>query len=112
MQWNACIMLTKKLTIFNFIQLGFFISVLQEFFHHLSITLIYFHLLTFINIVCSEIPCSIVSCFVEASYLTFVALQLTGCHMMRYLGVLNIRTNYRFYIFWMMFFANFLDDNY
>ena len=37
---------------------------------------IYLHIHLFI----SKIPCSIVSRFVEASYLTFNAIQLTGCH--------------------------------
>ena len=36
--------------------------------------------LTFITGVCSEINCSFVSRFVENSYLTFMAIQLTGCH--------------------------------
>ena len=38
-------------------------------------------LLTFITRVCSELPCSIVSRFAETSYLNFVAIQLTGCHI-------------------------------
>ena len=42
-------------------------------------------LLTFITGFCSGIPCSSVSHFVETSYLTFIAIQLTGCHVMRYL---------------------------
>ena len=40
-------------------------------------------LLTFITGVCSEIPCYIVSRFAETSYLSFIEIQLTGCHMMR-----------------------------
>ena len=44
--------------------------------------------------------CSIVSRFVETSYLTFIAIQLTGCHMMRDLGVENLGTDYKqLYIF-------------
>ena len=44
-------------------------------------------LLTFITGFCSGIPCSSISHFVETSYLTFIAIQLTGCHVMRDLGV-------------------------
>ena len=38
-------------------------------------------LLTFITGFCSEIPCSIVSRFAETSYLNFIEIQLTGCHI-------------------------------
>ena len=41
---------------------------------------IYIFAYSFIYIFISKIPCSIVSRFVEASYLTFNAIQLTGCH--------------------------------
>ena len=44
--------------------------------------------------VCSEITCSIVSRFTESSYLNFIAIQLTGYHMMRDLGVGNLGTDY------------------
>ena len=50
-------------------------------------------LLTFITGVCSEIPCSIVSRFVETSYLNFTETQLTGCHIWD-LGVGNLGTDY------------------
>ena len=50
-------------------------------------------LLTFITGVCSEIPCSIVSRFVETSYLNFIKIQLTGCHMMQDLGLGNLGTD-------------------
>ena len=41
---------------------------------------LYIFAYSFIYIFISKIPCSIVSRFVEASYLTFNAIQLTGCH--------------------------------
>ena len=41
---------------------------------------IYIFAYSFIYIFISKIPCSIVSRFVEASYLTFNAIQPTGCH--------------------------------
>ena len=41
---------------------------------------IYIFAYSSIYIFISKIPCSIVSRFVEASYLTFNAIQLTGCH--------------------------------
>ena len=50
-------------------------------------------LLTFITGVCSEIPCSIVSRFAETSYLNFIEIQLTGCHMMQDLDVGNLGTD-------------------
>ena len=35
----------------------------------------------------------------ETSYLTFIEMQLTGCHVMRDLGVENLETDYKqFYI--------------
>ena len=43
---------------------------------------------------CSEIPCSIISRFAKTSYLNFIEIQLTGCHMMRDLGVGNLGTDY------------------
>ena len=51
-------------------------------------------LLAFFTGVCSEIPYSIVSRFAETSYLNFIEIQLTGCHMMRDLGVGNLGTDY------------------
>ena len=51
-------------------------------------------LLTFITGVCSEIPYSIVSRFAETSYLNFTETQLTGCHMIRDLGVGYLGTDY------------------
>ena len=51
-------------------------------------------LLAFITGVCSEIPCPIVSHFAETSYLNIIAIQLTGCQMMRDLCVGNLETNY------------------
>ena len=72
---------------FNSLQLlGFFMRVLHAFFRHSNI-IFNSVLLTFITVVCSEIPCSIVSRFVETSYLNFIEIQLTGCHMMRDLSV-------------------------
>ena len=78
--------------------MGFFISVftcvLPSFEYHFDSLL-----LTFITGVCFEIPCSIVSCFAETSYLTFIAIQLTGCHMMRDPDVGNLGTDcWQFYI--------------
>ena len=63
-------------------------SVLHAFCHLNSL------LLTFINVVCSEIPSSVVLCFAETSYLNFMAIQLTGFHMMHDLGMGNLGTNY------------------
>ena len=51
-------------------------------------------LLTFITGLCSEIPCSIVSRFAENSYLNFIEIQLTDCHIMRDLGVGNLGKDY------------------
>ena len=57
------------------------------------------HLLSFITGFCSGIPCSSVWHFVETSFLTFIAIQLTGCHVIQDLGVGNLETDYkRFYI--------------
>ena len=64
-------------------------NVLHPFCRHLNIILIHF-LKTFITEVCSEITYSIVSRFAETSYLNFIAIQLTGCCMMRDLGVENL----------------------
>ena len=47
-------------------------------------------LLTFITGVCSEILCSIVSHFAETIYVTFTAIQVTGCHIIQDLGVGNL----------------------
>ena len=52
-------------------------------------------LLTFITGFCSGIPHSSISHFVETSYLTFIAIQLTGCHVMRDLGVGILETDYK-----------------
>ena len=65
--WSACITLMKELTIRNSLWLSFFLRVF------------------------SEIPCSVVSRFVEASYLTLITIQLTGCNMMQNLGVGDLR---------------------
>ena len=79
--------------------------------------------------VCSEIASPIVSRFAEIGYLIFIANQLTGCRMMRDLGVRNLGRDYQqFYIFsFFVYFyftlllrgyflstylANFLDDIY
>ena len=78
MRSNACITLMKKLTI-----------VLTSFEYHFNLLL-----LSFIPRVCSDIPCSIVSRFAETSYLIYIANQLTGCYMMRDLGVGNLGTDY------------------
>lgn len=38
--------------------------------------------------------------YVETSYLTFIVIQMTGCHEMRDLRVGNLETDYKqFYIF-------------
>ena len=62
--------------------------------------------MTFITGACSEITCSIVLRFAErknakalakyakAGYLNFIESRLTGCHMMRDLGVGNLGTDY------------------
>ena len=68
---------------------GSFACVLPSFEYHFNSLL-----LTFITGVCSEIPCSIVSRFAETSYLNFIGVQLTGCRMMRDLGVGNPGTDY------------------
>ena len=74
---------------------GCFASVLSS----LNIILIHF-LLTSTTGVCYKVHCSSVSRFVENSYLTFNAIQLTSCHEKRDLGVRNLGTNYkRIYIF-------------
>ena len=88
MRRNACITLMKELTIFNSLYLFFFHKyfegILPSFEYH-------FHslLLAFINGVCSDIPCSSVSRFEETCYLTFIAIQLTGCHEMQDLDKIN-----------------------
>ena len=51
-------------------------------------------LLNFITGVCSEIPCSVVSRFVKTTYLNFIEIQLTGCHMTQDVGVGNVGTDY------------------
>ena len=61
-------------------------SVLHAFCRHLNIILI--------TGVCSDIPCPIVSRFAETGYLIFIAVQLTGCRMMRDLGMGNLGTDY------------------
>ena len=66
-----------------------FAYVLPSFQHHFNSLL-----LTFITGVCSEIACSIASRFPETSYLNFIEIQRTGCHMMRDLGVENLGTDY------------------
>ena len=43
----------------------------------------------------SAIICSSVSHFVETSYLTFIAIQLTGSHVMRHLCERNLETDYK-----------------
>ena len=42
---------------------------------------------------CFEIPCSSVSHFVETSYCTFIAIKVTGSHVMQDLSVGNLETN-------------------
>ena len=78
-------------TIFNSLQLSFFMSVLH------GVLTFYYHfnslLLTFITGFCSGIPCSSVLHFVETSYLIFIAVQLTGCHVMWHLGAGNSETD-------------------
>ena len=65
-------------------------SILHAFCHHQFNS----QLLTFIAGVCSEIPCSIFSRLAETSCLNFIVIQLTGCHMMKGLGVGNLGTDY------------------
>ena len=67
-------------------------SVLHAFCRHFNIILIDF--IDFYYQICSEIPCSIISRFAETSCLSFIAIQLTGCYIMRYLGVWNLGTDY------------------
>ena len=50
-------------------------------------------LFTFITGFCSGIPWSSVSHFVGTSYLTFIAIQLTGCHVMQHLAVGILETD-------------------
>ena len=52
-------------------------------------------LFTFITGFCSGIPWSSVSHFVGTIYLTFIAIQLTGCHVMQHLGVGILETDYK-----------------
>ena len=54
-------------------------------------------LLTFITGFCSEIPCSNISHFLETSYLNFITIQLTGCHVMRDVGVGILETDYKYF---------------
>ena len=52
------------------------------------------------NIVHSEIPYSSVSCYVDTSYLTFIAIQLTCCHVIWDLCVWNLVTDCKqFYVY-------------
>ena len=79
--------------------IGFFRGCFASVLSSLNIILIHF-LLTSTTGVCYKIHCSSVSRFVENSYLTFNAIQLTSCHEKRDLGVRNLGTNYkRIYIF-------------
>ena len=66
MQWNACITLMKKLTTFNFLQLGVFIISID------------FQWLVLLESVL-RFPDF---CIAEANYLSFIAIQLTDYHMM------------------------------
>ena len=56
-------------------------------FYHFDIIL--FTLIYLYTRACSGISCSCVPGFAETSYLTFIAIQLTGCHAMQDLGVGN-----------------------
>ena len=80
MQWNSWITLMKDCSP----------RVLPSFEYPLNSLL-----LTFITAVCSEIPCSSVSRFMETSYLTFIAIQLTGCHVLPDLGAGNLEKDYK-----------------
>ena len=51
--------------------------------------------LTLISRVCSEISSSIVSRFAETSYLNFIEIKLTGCHMIWELSVGNLGRDYK-----------------
>ena len=65
--------------------------------------------MTPVSEVCSAIPYSSVSCFVESSYLTFSAIQLNGCHEILDLCAGNGETDYKkFYIFFFLSFFLFL----
>ena len=83
--WNNLLFLTLVVKLFK----KSFACVLPSFEYHFNSLL-----LTFITGVCSEIPCSIVSRFAETSYLNFMEIQVTGCHMMQDLGVENLGTDY------------------
>ena len=79
---KSLIFLTQSSWVF----LEYFAGILSSFEYHFNSLL-----LTLINEVCFEIPCSSVSRYEVTSYLTFIAIQLTGCHEMLDLGVGNFR---------------------
>ena len=62
-------------------------------FYHFSIILSTF--IDFFAGFWSGIPCSSVSHFVGTSYLTFIGIQLTGCYVMRDLGMGYLGTDYK-----------------
>ena len=75
MRWNACISLMKELTILLLLVKLFYGCFAQRFIILIS--------------------CSNISHFIETSYLTFTAIQLTGCYVMRDLGVGILETGYK-----------------
>ena len=65
---------------------------------HFNITLIHFYWLLLLEPVL-RLPALVSSFFVENSYWTFIAIQLTGYQVMRHLGLWNLETDYKqFYI--------------
>ena len=94
MWWNAYTTLMTELSIF-FNLLWF--CLFNEYFTGVLLFQYHFNslLLTFITGVYSETHCSNGSRFLETSYLTFIAIQITGCHVMRDLGVENLGEDYK-----------------
>ena len=101
---NASITLMKERPFFNLLQSGFFYSFfagILPFQYHFNSLLF----ADFITQVCCEIPCSSISHFVKTSYLTFRAIQQTGCHVMQDPGVANLGTDYKqFYFNFLIYF--------
>ena len=93
MRWNACMTFIKELTIFNSVWLGFIMSVLHAFQRHLNIILIHFYWCLLLESVL-RFPALFSHVFLETSYMTFIAFELTGCYMMWDLGLKNLRTDY------------------
>ena len=87
MRWNACISLMKELTIFSSPQLSFFMSVLHSFLLFYFTFIDFYYWILFWN--------SLLQCLSFCGNQLFDFYQLTGCHVMRDLGVGILETGYK-----------------